>query len=142
MFGILNHPLELFPVFNILGWSVNIKVTFTIVIPPTLGIPSDINDLWMLFPHSLYRASKIEDTYFKWLNIQNITSIDLFDNSNEFLNEWFLFIAVFDNCLFLGLKSLFDDRDSDSKRSIVWYKTPLWLDQIIIKFLWSKLKEH
>lgn len=95
----------------------------------------DINNLWMLLPHSLHKVSKIEDTYLKWLNIQNIISIDWFDDSNEFLNKQLLFIAVFNNHIFLGLEVLFNNWDGDGKRSIVWYETPLQLDQVTIEFL-------
>ena len=124
MFGILDHPLELFLVFNILGWSVNIKVKFTIIVLPTLGMPSDIDNLWMPLPYPLHRVSKIEDTYFKWLDIWNIASIDWFDNSNEFLNEQLLFIAVLTIVHFL-----------------VWKYSSI-IGIVIVREVWSDVRCH
>ena len=33
-------------------------------------------------------------------------------------------------------------KNGDGEGSMVWYKTLIWQDIMIVKFLWAKLKEY
>ena len=82
VFGFLNCALELFPIFNLFRLSIVLQVSVIIIIPPCLGIFSNINKFQMFILYSFGVIGKRLYDMFKNFFTLNILHIELFDGSN------------------------------------------------------------
>ena len=56
------------------------------------------------------------------------------DLDNDVFDEGHFFFTILDNGVLGRIDILFNDKDSDGKRSVIGYETPIQMNQIIIQF--------
>jgi len=69
LFGTLYCFAKEFPVFKTLQQSIFLKLTATVIIPPTLGVPHDIGEFCISVSCLVYIIRKFVDNVFQHMNI-------------------------------------------------------------------------
>ena len=141
-FGTFNCFLELLSVYQTPSWPIFLQVPTTIYILPTLQVPGDVDDFWVLFPCFFDGFSKWINDIFKWIYVSQVASVDSFDILDQVFDERFLFHTFFDNWVFPIVNVLFHNWYSDSKRGIIWEQSPIRMNDIVVQFLQTISEKH
>jgi len=72
--------------------------------------------------------SKSVDNIFKSVDVVQDGHVKTFDGSDNIFDEGHFFFAILDNGVLGRIDILFNNRDSDSERSVIRYKTPIWMN--------------
>ena len=142
MFCFLNCTLELLPVFDPFGLSVILQLSITVFIPPCLGVFSDINNFWMFIPSSFYIISESYYNMFKDFFPLNILHIKPFDGFNSIVDKFIFFFTILDYCMLFGLNILFKNCNIHSKWDVIRCKILVWVNGVIVMFLWIWSEKH
>jgi len=76
------------------------QISVTLLIPPCLRAFSNIDIFRILILKFLYNRSKLLYCLFKHFTIINICHINTTYPISQFIDEFFFFLAIFDNSLF------------------------------------------
>ena len=120
IFCLLDYSFESFPVFQLFGLLICIKIPITIIIPPSFGVLHDIGFLGIFMLYSIDIISEQLNNFFKSSNILNKVCFETLDKIYQLINKITFLFTILDKRIFCFLYMFLKYWNVNSDRSMVW----------------------
>jgi len=109
-----------------MSWEpILFQILIAIIVPPTFRPSNNVNSFYILWPQLFYNLSDGLYGILKWCNIRNSWCVDFMNMVDEHTNKLFLFIAIFDKCLFLNVDKFLKNGYTDCEGGMIGDKSPI-----------------
>ena len=115
--------------------SVFIKIPVAVIVPPGFGLFHNVDFFGMLKPHTINVIGDLLNYWFKNFDAWNRVSIDVFKKRDDFFDKRTFFITILDQGSFLDLYIFLDNEDVDWYKSMIWNKSPIRVNMVVVKLL-------
>ena len=142
LFCSFNSSFEYLPIFNFLEWSVDSEFYLTLFILPSFGLFGHIDNCQMFLPYQFWSMCILLTYEFKRILVRDNQSINVPNSMNEIRNEFFFFLAVFNDSTLFVLNEFFCYNYINSKRSMIRWISDIRINTVIIDFYGVRMEEE